>query len=76
MLGLARAIVTGASIIAVYEIPSFNDEDTAEVKEILKKLNGTKTIIIFSAQDTYADISDKVVEIEDGQVKNIQFVGK
>ena len=76
LLGLSRAIVTGASILAIYELPSLNDEDTLEIKSILKKLNGTKTIIIFSGQETYADISDKVVEIEDGEVKNIQFVAK
>lgn len=76
LLGLARAIVTGASIIAIYELPSLNEEDTNEIKCILRKLNGTKTIIIFSAQETYSDISDKVVEIKDGEVKNIQFVEK
>ncbi|MBQ7466525.1 MAG: ABC transporter ATP-binding protein [Clostridia bacterium] len=76
LLGLARALLTGASIVAIYELPSLNDEDTQELKSILRKLNGSKTIIIFSAQDTYADISDKIVEIEDGQVKNIQFVEK
>ncbi len=76
LLGLARAIVTGASIIAIYELPSLNDQDTEEIKQILRKLNGTKTIIIFSAQETYSEISDKVVQIEDGEVKNIQFVDK
>lgn len=74
MIGLARVLLTKAEIIALYEIPSdFTKEEQKNLKEILNSIRGKRTLIIFSASNTYANIADKIVTIEDGQIKNISL---
>ena len=74
LLGLARAILTGSEILIVYEFPqNLTDAETENIKHILHKMHGGRTIIIFSAKDYCNDISDKIITMERGEIKDISF---
>lgn len=74
LLGLARAILTGANIIAIYELPSnVKENEYKEILAVLEGLHGQKTIVVFSAVYDSVSLCDKVIHIESGEVKNIQF---
>lgn len=69
-LALVRAISTGAEIMIIYEFPNnLNETEKANIINILDKLHGTRTIIIFSAQEYCSVLADKIIEIEKGQSK-------
>lgn len=77
LLGLTRAVLTAAEVMVIYEFPSnLSDDERNNIKYLLDKMHGTRTIIIFSAQEYCINIADKVVEIEKGQIKQIQFNDK
>ena len=76
LLDLTRCLLSKANIIAIYELPSVDDKMKEKILRVIEKFHGTHTIIIFSGQEEYASICDKVVEIEKGAVKNIQFTEK
>lgn len=46
------------------------------IKNILSKIHGSRTILIFSGQDFCVDFADKIIEIEKGRIKQIQFNSK
>ena len=74
LLGLARCILTNPKIILIYEFPSdLNKVELQEIYDILESLKQNKTILIFSANEKMADVCDKIVEFENGTVKNITF---
>ena len=74
MLGLARAILTGTEVLLIYEFPqNLTDNEKQNIKEILKRMHGARTIIIFSARDYCAEISDKIISMERGEIKSISF---
>ena len=74
LIGLARTLLTNAEIIALYEFPSsITAEERNNIKNIIKTLRGKRTIIIFSSNDFFVDISDKIVNIERGLVSKISF---
>ena len=74
LLGLARAVLTGANVIAIYELPSnIKEDEHKEILKVLQDLHGQKTLVIFSALYDCVDLCDKVVQIDGGEVKNIQF---
>ena len=74
LIGLARAILTGSQILAVYEFPdALTEKEKKTVKQILHAMHGTRTILIFSAKDYCQDISDKVISIEKGEISNIYY---
>jgi len=74
MLGLARAILTGTEVLLIYEFPqNLTDNEKQNIKEILKRMHGARTIIIFSARDYCTDIADKIISMERGEIKSISF---
>ncbi len=74
LLSLARSILTNSDILLLYEFPQkLEESDRENIKELLNKMHGTRTIIIFSAQDYCIEIVDKIVEIEKGKIKNILY---
>lgn len=74
MLALARAILTGSQVLAIYEFPdSLSDKEKKTVKNILHAMHGTRTIIIFSAKDSCQDIVDKIISIEKGKIVDISY---
>ncbi len=74
LLGLARVLLTGAEVIALYEFPSgLSADEKQNIKNLLYSLMGKRTIVLFSSNESLADISDKVVYIERGQIKQIQY---
>lgn len=73
LLDLSRCLLTGANIIAIYELPSIDEKNKEKIIRVLQSIKGTRTLIIFSGQEEYKEICDKIVEIEKGEVKNIQF---
>ncbi|MGN1201184.1 MAG: ABC transporter transmembrane domain-containing protein [Candidatus Caccovivens sp.] len=74
LLGLARAILTSSDILVLYEFPDgLSAEEQENVKSILHKMHGTRTIIIFSAKDICQDISDKIITMERGTIKSISY---
>ena len=73
LLDLTRCLLSGANIVAIYELPSVDDQNKEKFLRVLKSIHGTRTLLLFSGQVCYADICDKIVKIENGEVKNIQF---
>ena len=74
MLGLARAILTGSEVLVIYEFPeTLTESEKDNVKAILRRMHGTRTILIFSAKDYCQDVSDKIISIEKGEIKSINF---
>lgn len=74
LIALARAILTGSQVLAVYEFPdALTEKEKKRVKELLHAMHGTRTILIFSAKDYCQDISDKIITIEKGAVSNISY---
>lgn len=70
LLGLARLLLMNSEILVLYEFPNYlSGKDKEYIKKVLLKLHGKKTIIMFSANEDIADISDKVFEVERGKVK-------
>lgn len=67
-------MLTDANIIAIYELPTnIKEEEHKDVVNVLENLHGQKTLVIFSALYDGVSLCDKVVHIESGEVKNIQF---
>lgn len=74
ILGLARAIISGSQVLVIYEFPTnLSDKERDNIKKLLKSMQGTRTIVIFSAKEYCTDISDKIVYIEGGEVKNVVY---
>lgn len=70
LLGLARLLLMNSEILVLYEFPNYlSGKDKSIIKNILMKLHGKKTIIMFSANEDISDISDKVYDVERGRVK-------
>lgn len=77
LLGLARAILTGSEVLLIYEFPqNLTDAEKENIKLILKKMHGARTILIFSARDYCHDIADKIISMERGEIKSISFNNK
>lgn len=77
LLGLARAILYACEILVIYEFPdNLSTSEKDNIKNIINKMHGTRTILIFSAKDYCADISNKIIRIERGEVKSISFNDK
>ena len=74
LIALARAILTGAEVLVIYEFPqNLSEYERNSIKQILDRMHGTRTIIIFSAQEYCASIADKIVTMQGGEIKAIQF---
>ncbi len=74
LIALARSILTAAQVLVLYEFPSnLSDKERENVKKLLRSMKGSRTILIFSAKDYCSDISDKIVSIENGDIKNISY---
>ena len=74
LIGLARAILTGSQVLAIYEFPdALTEKEKKNIKQILHAMQGTRTILIFSAKDYCQDISDKIITIEKGEITNISY---
>ncbi len=77
LLGLARAILYSCEILVIYEFPdNLSTSEKDNIKNIINKMHGTRTILIFSAKDYCADISNKIIRIERGEIKSISFNDK
>ena len=69
LLGLARLLLMNSEILVLYEFPNYlSNKDKMFIKDILMKLHGKKTIVMFSANEDIADIADQVFEVERGRV--------
>lgn len=74
LLSIARSILTSCQILVLYDFPTtLSDKERDNIKSILQELHGTRTILIFSAKDYCSDICDKIVTIENGEIKNITY---
>ena len=74
LLALARAILTTSQILVLYEFPTnLSDKERENVKAILRSMHGTRTILIFSARDYCSDISDKIINVDNGEIKGITY---
>lgn len=71
-VAIARALVNNPEIILADEPTGALDRRTGkEVMDILKTLNKEgKTIIIITHDKFIADMCDRIIEIEDGKIKN------
>ena len=74
LLALARAILTKSQILVLYEFPTnLSDKERENVKTLLQSMHGTRTILIFSARDYCSDISDKIISVDNGEIKGITY---
>ena len=63
--------------MVIYEFPdNLTTLEKDNIKNIINKMHGTRTILIFSAKDYCADISNKIIRIERGEIKSISFNDK
>lgn len=64
-LSLARALLTNSDVLLIYEIPvGITPQETQLLKDILKTLKKTKTIIMFSANNLFPDLLNKHYKIK------------
>ena len=75
LLDLARCVLGGANIIAIYELPNVDDKNKSKIINALSAIHGTRTLLVFSGQEEYLSLADKVVTLENGEVTSIQFNG-
>lgn len=69
LLSIARAILTGSNVLLVYEFPTgITSQEQDIIKNILKTLKHSKTIIIFSALNLFPELLDKHFIIENNKV--------
>lgn len=74
LLSVARALLTTCQVLAFYEFPSsITESEKNFIKKALKKLNGTCTMVIFSASEDWACVADKIINIDGGKITNIYF---
>ena len=69
-VAIARALATNANIIIADEPTGALDQATGrEVLEILKRINESgKTVIIVTHDANIADMTDRIIQIEDGKI--------
>ena len=69
LLGLLRCYLTKSEIIMLYEIPfDITSEETKHLIKILTKINKSKTLLIFTAQNLLDNIATKLIEIKNGEL--------
>ena len=69
LLGLARAKLTKSKIILIYELPvGMQPKQLAKLKNILKNLSRTRTIILFTASSELDQLADKIYPVKNGKV--------
>lgn len=74
LLGLAKCLLSGSGVVLIYEIPrNINADEKKEILDVIKNISLNKTIIIFSAYSEFADVCNKIIEIESGQISHITF---
>ncbi len=72
LIAFARTLLTKAEIIALYEFPSsLAFDEKQNLLNIIHTLHKKRTIIIFSADENYASICDKIVTMEKGEITHI-----
>ena len=54
LLDLTKCLLTDANIVAVYELPSVDDDNKERILRVLKSIHGTRTLLLFSGQDYYS----------------------
>jgi len=74
LLDFARVLLAKCEIIIFYEIPTALGElEKDNIKKVIAKYAHHKTIIFFSQSYEWAELAQKIIEIEDGQVKSISY---
>ena len=72
LLGLSRLLLMNSEVLILYEFPNYlSSKDKEFIKTVLMRFHGKKTILMFSANEDIADISDQVYEVERGRVKKV-----
>ena len=77
MLGVARALLSGCEIVALYEAPtSFNEREWLQLKSALNYYteNCFRTFLVFSSSHSFDDVATKVIEINGGVVTKIKKI--
>ncbi|MBR4270905.1 MAG: ABC transporter ATP-binding protein [Clostridia bacterium] len=79
LLGVARAILTGCEIIALYEAPTtFEDKDWQVLKSTIDYYteNHLRTFLVFSSSHMFDNCVTKRIEINKGEITNIKLIEK
>lgn len=70
VLGIARALCTGASVIMIYETPrTLTDAQKDDLVKLLKKIGKNHTLILFSYNDWLKSICKDAYKVEKGTLK-------
>lgn len=75
LIGLARTLLTTSEIIILYEFPiSLSKTEKENIKKVLSKLKGKRTLLIFSASEECVSLASQVIKIERGEIDSIKKV--
>ena len=73
LLRIARILLANCEILLFYEMPNtLTEAEQERIKNLIVKFKTQKTIVLFSRSFAWADICGKVIEIENGQIKDIK----
>lgn len=74
LVALGRSLLTKSEIIVLYEFPIYlSDKQKDRIVSALNSLKGKRTIITFSASEFCTKFCNKIVHVENGEVKNVSF---
>lgn len=77
LIGLARTLLTKSEIIILYEFPiSLSKIEKENIKNVLRKLHGKRTLLIFSASSECTPIASQIIKIERGEIESIRKARK
>jgi len=69
LIGLARSVLTKSEIIAIYEIPvGLSKDECVKLNKILNNLKKERTILIFSATNSFTNNLNNHFIVESGHL--------
>ncbi len=73
-VGIARALYRNPELLVLDEITSALDaESERQIVETLKKMHGTKTILMISHKNTTLTFCDRVFSLQDGKITEVSL---
>ena len=69
LIGLARCLLTGSEIIAIYELPhNLSNDELTIIKRVIKNISHNHTILYFAAEPKLNQISNKIISLNNGKM--------
>ena len=69
LIGLARCLLTGSEIIAIYELPhNLSNDELTIIKRVIKNISHNHTILYFASEPKLNQISNKIISLNNGKM--------